>query len=109
MVKIYVTQTWLRHRMKDKIQYKLGNDGNEYCACLNGERIGDITFVKTGVSPLIIDHTGVDDKFQGQGIGAELVRHVVGLARKQNKKIIPLCPFARAIFQRHPEFNDVLS
>lgn len=93
--------------MTDNIQYKLENDGTSYCAYLDNEKVGDITFVKTGVGTLIIDHTGVDNRFQGKSIGTGLVKCVVDLARQQNKKIIPLCPFARAVFQRHPEFHDV--
>ncbi|MDR0727054.1 MAG: N-acetyltransferase [Rickettsiales bacterium] len=95
--------------MANNIQYKLENNGTEFCAYSDNQEIGDITFVKTGDSTLIIDHTGVDARYKGQSIGTELVRQVVKLARKENKKIIPLCPFARAVFQKHPEFNDVLT
>jgi len=68
----------------------------------------EMTFSKAGESLIIIDHTGVPDAFRGQGIGAKLVTRAVEDARKAGKKIIPLCPFARAQFERHKDWADVL-
>lgn len=94
--------------MNDKIEYRLIEDGSGYGAFIDGHMAGDISFVKTGDSILIIDHTAVSDQVQGQGVGTELVRHVVEMARKENKKIIATCPFAKATIDKHPEFQDVL-
>lgn len=68
----------------------------------------EITFTKIGDSRIIIDHTGVPDVFRGQGVGARLVARAVEDARKAGKTILPLCPFAAAQFQRHPEWADIL-
>lgn len=57
----------------------------------------------------IIDHTYVDKSYQGQGIATKLVATLVDEARKNGKKIIPLCPFAKKEFDRKPEYSDVLS
>ena len=67
-----------------------------------------MTFSKLGLSRIIIDHTEVPDAFRGQGVGARLVARAVDDARAQDRKIIPLCPFAAAQFRRHPEWADVL-
>lgn len=93
--------------MTDKIQYKLEDSGTMFCAYIDGKRIGEITFVPTGADKLIIDRTAVDSEYQGRNIGAGLVNSVVEYARKNNLGIIPLCRFARVIFDRHPEYNDV--
>lgn len=68
----------------------------------------EMTFTKIGENQIIIDHTGVPDAFRGQGAGLRLVTRAVEDARAAGKKIIPLCPFAAAQFQRHPEWADVL-
>lgn len=68
----------------------------------------EMTFSKAGEHMIIIDHTGVPDVFRGQGIGLMLVTRAVEDARAAGKKIIPLCPFANAQFQRHKEWADVL-
>lgn len=72
------------------------------------EPLAEITYVETGPTKLIIDHTGVADELRGKGIAGKLVEHVVHFARKENKKIIPLCPFAKSYIEKHPELQDVL-
>jgi phospholipase/carboxylesterase len=69
----------------------------------------EMTFTKVGEHKIIIDHTLVPDVFRGQGAGLRLVTRAVEDARASGKKIIPLCPFAAAQFQRHKEWSDVLT
>jgi hypothetical protein len=69
----------------------------------------EMTFTKIGDQKIIIDHTLVPDAFRGQGAGLRLVTRAVEDARATGKKIIPLCPFAAAQFQRHHEWADVLT
>lgn len=92
--------------MKDKIQYKLEKDGTEFCAYLDGEQVGEVSFWADDRGRIVIDHTGVNPEHQGKNIGTGLIKCVVDLARAQNKRIVPACSFARAVFERHPEFND---
>ena len=68
----------------------------------------EMTFSKVGKDTIIIDHTGVPDAFRGQGVGLKLVTRAVEDARKAGIKIIPLCPFAKAQFDRHKDWADVL-
>lgn len=69
----------------------------------------EMTFTRIGDHKIIIDHTLVPDAFRGQGAGLRLVSRAVEDARAAGKKIIPLCPFAAAQFQRHKEWTDVLT
>ncbi|CZQ85525.1 acyl-coa n-acyltransferase [Trichococcus palustris] len=78
------------------------NDDNE-------NLIGEITYSVAGSSMIIIDHTFVHDDYRGQGIAAQLVDRVVEMARDENKKIIPLCPFAKGMFERNTTlYADVM-
>lgn len=58
---------------------------------------------------MIIEHTEVDDAFGGRGLGKQLVAAAVKYARTHNIKIIPLCPFAKSVFDRVAEYGDVLA
>jgi len=91
----------------DGIEYVLFPNGLGFNAQRGAQHIGEITFVRVGMDKFIIDHTDVIPEFQHSQIGLNLVRRVAGLARTQGRKIIPLCPFARAMFCRYPEFDDV--
>jgi uncharacterized protein len=74
----------------------------------NGVRLAEMTFSKAGDSKIIIDHTEVSDALRGSGAGLKLVAAGVEHARKNNLKIIPLCPFAKSVFDRRAEYRDVL-
>src|SRR5690625_7029535 len=57
--------------------------------------LAEMTIVLNGPKQLIIDHTMVSDELRGQGVGDQLLEEVVQYARDNNRKIIPLCPFAK--------------
>lgn len=70
--------------------------------------LAEMTYSRAGATRIIIDHTEVPDPFRGQGVGVVLVRTAVEDARREGRKIIPLCPFAKAQLEKHPEWRDVL-
>ena len=55
-----------------------------------------------------IDHTEVDDSLRGQGVARLLTVNTVDWARKRGVKLIPVCPFAKAIIEKDPSLQDVL-
>lgn len=69
---------------------------------------GEMTISKAGAKTWIIDHVGVRDTMKGTGAAAEMVRRGVEMARDRGLKIIPLCPYAKVQFKRHPDYADVL-
>jgi predicted GNAT family acetyltransferase len=69
--------------------------------------IAEMTYVWTGNDSFIIDHTGVDPSCRGQHIGNEMVKHAVDYARENSVKILPMCPFARSVFDKNPSYSDV--
>lgn len=74
----------------------------------NGKRLAEMTFSKAGDGLIIIDHTEVSDSLRGTGAGKKFVTEAIEYARKNNLKILQLCPFAKSVFERTPEFADVL-
>lgn len=74
----------------------------------NGKEAGNMTYSWAGETKFIIDHTDVNPEFSGQGVGKKMVMAAVEFARKNNLKIIPLCPFAKSVFDKTEEIRDVL-
>ncbi|MCD2422337.1 N-acetyltransferase [Niabella pedocola] len=70
---------------------------------------GEMTYVWAGDAKLIIDHTAVDPQFSGRGVGKQLLMQLVAFARTGHIKVLPLCPFARSMFEKIKEIRDVLS
>ncbi|KRD58142.1 GNAT family acetyltransferase [Flavobacterium sp. Root935] len=75
----------------------------------DGKEAGKMTYTWAGDSKFIIDHTEVSPDFSGKGVGKKLVLAAVDYARANNVKIIPLCPFAKSVFDKVEEIRDVLS
>ncbi len=72
------------------------------------EEAGELTFSKLGNSTVIADHTGVPESLRGQGIAMAMVERLIADARTEGFKIVPLCPFIRAQYAKHPEWADVM-
>ena len=69
----------------------------------------ELTYSRASDALIIIDHTGVPDAYRGQKVGVALVERAVADARAGGYKILPLCPFAAALFRRHADWADVLN
>jgi predicted GNAT family acetyltransferase len=73
-----------------------------------GTEAGRMTYSWAGPDKFIIDHTEVNAAFSGRGVGKMLVMKAVAYARENKLKIMPLCPFAKSVFDKDPEIADVL-
>jgi predicted GNAT family acetyltransferase len=49
----------------------------------------------------------VNPALNGNGVGKQLVMAAVHYAREKQLKIMPLCPFAKSVFDKTPEIRDV--
>jgi len=92
-----------------KIEHQEGEKNGYFYYAPDGKKLAVMAYVWAGADKLIIDHTDVDATLKGQGIGNELLASLVSFVRKENVKVIPLCPFAKATFQKNIDWQDVLS
>ncbi|WP_448951047.1 GNAT family N-acetyltransferase [Labrys neptuniae] len=46
---------------------------------------------------------------RGTGAAAALVAYMVAEARKNHFRILPLCPYVRAQYRKHPDWADVMT
>jgi predicted GNAT family acetyltransferase len=90
------------------VQREERRSGGRYTIVVDGHE-SEMTYSRASPQLIIIDHTAVHDALRGRGIGQVLVTRAVEDARREGYRIIPLCPFAKAQFERHPEWRDVVS
>ena len=90
------------------VKHEQSDNKGAFFAEEDGKRIGEMTYSKAGPGKIIIDHTEVDPEEKGKGIGSVLLEKAVEFARDNNLKILPLCPFAKAQFDRDANIRDVL-
>jgi len=94
--------------MNEEVQLEINDKNGYFHIDINGKTEAKMTFVFAGPDKIIIDHTEVNDGNNGKGYGKKMVAKAVEFAREKNIKIIPLCPFAKKVFDKTPEFKDVL-
>jgi len=70
--------------------------------------MAEITFKPTGDNVITIDHTYVAPELRGQGIAKKLLDRLVTWARTENKKIIPICSYAKQQMENNDEYHDIL-
>src|SRR3954469_25581345 len=71
------------------------------------EQMGEMVVSISG-SNLTVYHTEVSAKAGGKGYAKKMLNEMVDYSRKNNLKVIPLCPYVHAQFKRHPhEYADV--
>lgn len=68
----------------------------------------EMTFSRSSDTLIMIDHTYVPDEARGQGLAKKLAERAVADAREHGWKIIPVCPFFKAIAERHDDWDDVV-
>jgi uncharacterized protein len=90
------------------IQHKLVGSKGMFYVGQDGAILAELVYTKPFKDKMIIEHTEVDESLSGKGIGLQLVHTAVDYAHTHQMKIIPLCPFAKSVFDRKPEFRDVL-
>jgi len=92
----------------NEVQLKIDGNKGYFFIEDDGKHGAMMTFVFAGEDKIIIDHTEVNPGNEGKGFGKKMVVKAVEFAREKNIKIIPLCPFAKSVFDKTPEFRDVL-
>lgn len=57
---------------------------------------------------IVFTHTEVPAHLQGRGIGSELVRGALAIARARGLCVIPLCSFVADYIRQHPDVQDLV-
>ena len=82
--------------------------GGRFAVTDGGAEQGYLTYVlQDGV--MVIEHTVVAPRFQGQGIAGRLVEETARYAREEGLKVRPLCSYAARVMSRDPKFQDLLA
>lgn len=76
---------------------------------VDGIEIAAMHYVWAASNKMIIDHTEVNEAYEGRGLGKQLLQALVLYARANSISIVPLCPFAKSVFEKVAEYRDVLA
>ena len=87
-----------------------GSEGGRYVARIDavaGE--AELVFTKRSPEMISADHTFAPESMRGTGAAAALVSFMIEDARKSGFRILPLCPYVRAQYRKHPDWQHVMT
>ena len=103
------SQVFSKNRiLTEEVQLRIYDNKGAFYIEIEGIQEAMMTFVYAGEDKIIIDHTEVNPGNEGKGFGKKMVTKAVEFAREKGIKILPLCPFAKSVFDKTPGFRDVL-
>lgn len=91
-----------------QVENEYNDKKGEFYILEHGKKIAVLEYVFAGLNKFIIDHTEVAINQEGKGLGKILVKAAVDFAKEGNYKILPLCPYAKSVFDKTPEYSEVL-
>jgi uncharacterized protein len=94
--------------MEHQVEHREDDAKGAFFVQNEGRRVAEMTYSRTNATMIIVDHTEVDASLSGQGVGRKLLDALVQWARATGTKVVPLCPFAKAQFNKDPSIRDVL-
>ena len=88
-------------RMSDAVVVTDNKEGSRLETHVDGQ-VAELTY-RTRAGRLVLIHTGVPEPLGGRGIAGQLVQAAIAKAAAEGLTIVPLCPYARAWLERHPD------
>jgi uncharacterized protein len=82
----------------DRARFEIRVDGEVAGFTEYRRRPGAIAFV----------HTLIEPRYEGRGLGSDLVRAALSEARSQGLSVLPFCPLVRGYIARHTEYLDLV-
>ena len=92
----------------DEVKLNLNEKGHGAFIITNDEeQLGEMV-ISINDKNLTVYHTEVSPKAEGKGFAKKILNAMVDYARKNELKVIPLCPYVHAQFMRHPnDYADI--
>lgn len=92
----------------DDVQLKLNKTGQGRFFIMDGEKQVAEMEISITSDNLTVYHTEVVPEAEGRGLAKKMLTVMVDHARKNNLKVIPLCPYVHLQFRRHSDaYADV--
>lgn len=83
------------------------SERNRYEVFVDDRRAG-YTSYRRRADLIALDHTDVNERFEGQGVGSSLVVRALDDAREQGLAVLPFCPFVNEYIKSHSAYADLV-
>ncbi len=84
------------------------NDAESRYELWAGDALVGLIVFRSRPGRVVLIHTEIDERFEGQGLGGRLVAGALDDVRARGLDVTPLCPFVAAFIQEHPEYAGLV-
>jgi predicted GNAT family acetyltransferase len=81
---------------------------SRYEIYVDDELVGQADYVERG-GQVVLPHTEIDARFQGQGLAATLITAVLDDVRASGRHVVPACSYVAAFIRQHPDYADLVA
>lgn len=75
-------------------------DVHEFVLRIDGARAGSLEYTTSDPGVLRIEYVEVSPNLQGSGLGRQLVAAAMAWARETDRRVVPICSYARMVIDR---------
>ena len=90
----------------DRIEHRETGARGEFFIERGGNRVAELTY-SVVQKDAVVGHTWVDPKHRGGTLAPSLVAALVDWARREDRKVVPVCSYVRSVFGRNAQYADV--
>jgi uncharacterized protein len=90
-----------------EIEVRDNPEKHRYEVEVDGELAG-ASYYRDRDDARVVTHTEIDEEWEGQGVGSRLIQGALDDIRARGLRVTPVCPFASAYIERHPEYADLV-
>lgn len=91
-----------------EIHHEENGDRGAFYVEAGGRRLAELLYTRTSPQTVVLEHTEVSEALQGRGVGNQLVEAACAWARRTGTRFVPVCTYAKSVFERYPGLRDVL-
>jgi predicted GNAT family acetyltransferase len=82
-------------------------EGQRYVISVDDEPAG-FTAYEPRRQMLAFVHTEIDPRFEGRGLGSQLIAEALDDVRRRQLPVLPYCPFVRSFIASHEAYVDLV-
>lgn len=90
----------------DHVEHRETGARGEFFIERDGKRVAELTYSIAG-RDVVAGHTWVDPKHRGGTLAPTLLRALVDWARREDRKIVPVCSYVRSVFGKSTQYEDI--
>ena len=89
------------------VEVEDNTERSRYEAFVDGRRAGYSNY-RRRPDLIALDHTQIEERFEGKGVGSALARRALADAREAGLAVLPFCQFMNDYIRRHPQYADLV-